>query len=198
MRYIDPGKTAVVAAVLALTLAACGDDTGQASEETTPATTSAADGHDHGDDMEHGSAMQGDPNATPANEIDGAEVVEGSFAKLSSAPEDAPLAEGTVWLARHDEGTTVTIDVTGLEPETEYMSHLHANACASDDGGPHFKFDPQGSDQPPNEVHLVFTTDAEGAVTTTISNDNPDSQGVKSIVLHLNDADGTKFACADL
>lgn len=194
-------------------LAACGDDSDTSdtvsAEDTdrvvlTPAEESEGhdhsthdhgeDGHDHGD-TGNKSGMTGDPDATPADELPDAELRKGEFALLPDAPQGSPEMAGAAYLARTDDGTTLTVDVTGLEPDTDYTSHLHEGVCA-DGAGDHFKFDADGSDQPPNEVHLIVAADADGGAATTITNENPDSQGVRSMVLHLED--GTKFACADL
>lgn len=185
-------------------LAACGEGSAASGGDSdritiTPAEDHGSDDHDHGS-HDHGgtgdrSAMTGDPEATPADELDDAQVRHGDFDLLDGAPEGAPDVSGTAYLARTDDGTTLTVDLTGLEPDTDYMSHLHEGACA-DGAGDHFKFDGDGSDQPPNEVHLIVPADADGGAATTITNENPDSQGARSMVLHLED--GTKFACADL
>ncbi len=180
-----------------LVLAGCGDNAEQrdAGETAPTATTTMPDhSHSHG----HDTGASGDPNATPANQIQGAELVKGRFQPLPTAPKGTEDVTGTAWLARHDGGTAVTIKVSGLEPGTEYMSHLHEQPCAQDNGGPHFKFDPKGSDEPPNEVHLMFTADSNGTATTTVNNDNRNSEGAQSIVLHLTDAEDTRFTCADL
>ncbi|MFB9728357.1 hypothetical protein [Haloechinothrix salitolerans] len=201
MRNRRAGMVLAALSATALALSACGDTEGgveNAADTADPTTASETSGHDghSGHDHSHEGAT-GDPNATPANEIEGANLVEGTFKPLESAPAGTETVTGTAYLARHDDGTTVTIDVEGLQPDAAYMSHLHARPCAEDNGGPHFKFDAKGTDEPPNEVHIAFTADAEGTATSTVTNDNPNSEGAKSIVLHLDDKDGTKFACAD-
>lgn len=209
-RGMRAGRALAALSATVLALTACGDaeDTAQnaadAGESSAPSTsaTGSHEGHGHegghqGHDHSHGDGATGDPNATPAHEIEGAELAQGEFSPLASAPAGTESVNGTAWLARHDNGTTVTMEVSGLQPDVAYMSHLHAQPCAKDEGGPHFKFDAQGSEEPPNEVHIAFTANADGKATTTVTNDNRKSEGAKSIVLHLADKDGTKFACAD-
>lgn len=68
--------------------------------------------------------------------------------------------------------TVVTLQVRGLQPNTEYGAHAHRNACGATGAaaGPHFQHvvDPvQPSTDPAyanprNEIWLDFTTDAEG------------------------------------
>lgn len=221
MRHKMLATTAACVALLG-GLAACGDDAStdeagaDGSDRITVAPADDSEGHDHsthdhgedghddghGDDgHDHGATgdmegMAGDPDATPANEIPDAALREGHFYTLDDAPNGSPDVGGHAYLARTDDQTILSVDLTGLEAGAKYMSHLHVEACEPDAGGDHFRFDPQGSDQPPNEVHLVVTADEDGSAATTITNDNPASQGAKSMVLHL--PDGTKFACADL
>lgn len=187
-------------------LAACGDeagaDTAQDSDRITLAPADESEGHDHSThdhgetDMAEMDGMTGDPDATPAQELPDAALRQGEFRVLPEAPADAPEVSGTAYLARTADGTTLSVDLTGLEAGVDYTSHLHVEACEPDSGGDHFKFDPAGSDQPPNEVHLALTAADDGSVATTITNANPDSRGARSMVLHTSN--GTKFACADL
>lgn len=203
----------VACTALLVGMSACGEDDAataaddSAAERLTLAPADETEGHDHGThdhgDEAHGhgadgsmAGTTGDADATPANELPDAVLREGHFHLLDGAPKGSPDLGGHAYLARTDDGTTLSIDLTGLEPGANYMSHLHAGTCEPNSGGDHFKFDPSGSDEPPNEVHLAFTAAGDGTVATTITNDNPRSEGAKSMVLHL--PDGTKFACADL
>ncbi|GAB3285749.1 hypothetical protein GCM10027563_18880 [Parasphingorhabdus pacifica] len=138
----------------------------------------------------------GDPAATPADQIAGAQLRTGDFALLDTRPPGTDDAAGQAWLATHEGGTTTTLRVTGLKPSEKYLAHLHAQPCAQDSGGPHFKFDPQGSDKPPNEVHLAFTTDGSGQGHMTANNARP-ADAAKSIVIHPAEAMDNRIACAD-
>lgn len=197
-------RTAAWVAVVSMTgpLVACGEEADADSAEGSDRITvepGEDEGHDHST-HDHGetdmAGMTGDPEATPAQELPDAELRQGSFEALPDAPQDSPEVAGEAFLARTADGTTLSVDLSGLEAGAEYTSHLHVEACEPHAGGDHFKFDAGGSDQPPNEVHLAIEADEDGGAATTITSDNPDSQGAKSMVLHL--ADGTKFACADL
>lgn len=111
----------------------------------------------------------------------------GTFEVAADAPEGFEGASGTAEIVRSDDGTEVRLDAEGLEPNTEFASHLHAGSCDQPDpGGPHFKFDLDGSEMPPNEIHLPFTSDADGHGSAEASNDQrvPDEEG-KSVVIHL-------------
>jgi hypothetical protein len=180
-------------AMVAATAGACGGDHGDASADAPGAPASHAQAGDHPQNGDH---LMADPTATPANKISGAEVKEATFTLLDTRPPGLDSAAGTAWLAQKD-GTTVTITMTGLEPGATYISHLHAQSCAENAGGPHFQFDAAGPTTPPNEVHLKFTADARGGGTVTVTNDREVGDAARAIVIHPIDAIDNKVACAD-
>jgi Cu-Zn family superoxide dismutase len=73
--------------------------------------------------------------------------------------------------------TTVTLTVTGLQPNTKYGSHVHTKPCGAKpaDSGPHYqdKKDPVTPSVDPayanadNEIWLDFTTDDKGWSTSS-------------------------------
>jgi hypothetical protein len=138
----------------------------------------------------------GDPSATPADKVPGAQLRTAALKLLDTRPPGMDSAAGTAWLATHRGGTTVTVRMTGLMPGEKYMTHLHALPCAQDNGGEHFRFDPKGSDKPPNEVHLAFTADQAGQGYMTANNDRA-ADAAKSIVVHPAEATDNRLACAD-
>ncbi|MBA0127122.1 superoxide dismutase family protein [Haloechinothrix sp. YIM 98757] len=165
----------------ALLLAGCGD----------PAPGSEEHSHDDGHSHSHEDGSGG----THATEVPGAEVSEAAFELLDSAPSRLDGVGGTAWLATHESGTTVSAELSGLEPGEQYMSHVHADSCTDNDGGPHFAFDPGGPEEPPNEIHLTFTADDDGVATATAeSEQDARAAGAESIVVH---ADDERLVCAD-
>lgn len=187
---------AAVVALIATTMLAggCGGgpddgDAAPAAAQSAPATSMPG--------MDMGGMEMGDPSATPAHQLAGAELAEARFALLDTRPPGADTVAGTAWLAQNDRGTTVTVDMTGLRPGQHYMSHLHAQPCAVDGGGPHFQFDPAGPVTPPNEIHLAFVAGPDGTATTTVSNGRKVGERAKAIVVHPADAMDNKLACAD-
>lgn len=178
-----------LATVTALALAGCGTD--DAAEDTSSSGDMSE--MDMGEmDM---SAMN-EPDATPADEIDG-DVTSGEFMVLDTAPPGSDGAGGEAWLGQNDDGTTVTIRLTGLEPETEYLAHLHDQRCEQDNGGEHFRFDPEGAEVPPNEIHLALTTTAEGTGEATVTNDRRVGEDAPAVVIHPMDAMDNRLACAN-
>ncbi|MEM9036940.1 MAG: hypothetical protein AAGA99_20275 [Actinomycetota bacterium] len=211
-------RTGAIFAAAALILAACGD-----SDDAEPAATTAAetddtmamsdeemsdmddmdteDGeHDMGDmdmdDMDMGAMNMGDPSATPAEEVAGAELVGGDFVLLDTRPSGYDEVIGTAVMARHDGGTTVTIRLEGLPPGETMISHVHEAPC-SEGGGDHYQFDPNGSEMPPNEIHLLFDAAEDGSGFMTAENDMVVGDGGVSVVVHPLDLIDNKIACVD-
>lgn len=127
-----------------------------------------------------------DDSASTEGEDDGARVFTGSFELVDDAEGVGPVA-GTAELVVSGSGTAAEIQLADLEPDTAYASHLHAGGCDQPDpGGPHFQFDLDGPDTPPNEIHLPFTTNADGEGLAEATNEQavPDPE-TRSIVVHL-------------
>jgi Cu/Zn superoxide dismutase len=185
-RTVVGGSVVALLAAAALT-AGCGAATGDPTGATADAPAS-------GMPMPSGMAM-GDPSATPADKIEGAK--QATLTLLDTRPPGTDGAAGSAWLAQNDKGTTVTVTMTGLKPGQAYMAHLHAHACAKDNGGPHFKFAPAGPATPPNEVHLGFTADGAGKASMTVTSDRKVGDGARAVVVHPLDAMDNRLACAD-
>ena len=196
-------KLLAVALGLLLLAAACGSDadSDEAEADETAAADSDMEDMDESDmadsDMEMADMNMGDPDATPAYDVDPAELVSGSFALLDTRPEGYDGVAGEAYLARYDNGTTVTVELSGLLPDVEYISHVHEDEC-SENGGDHYKFDPDGSDMPPNEIHLAFVSAADGAGFMTAENDMVAGADARSVVVHPVELLDNKIACAPL
>jgi hypothetical protein len=90
-------------------------------------------------------------------------TVSAEFAPTADAAPSYSAMAGKAELERFEGGTTVSLSVSGLKPDTAYVAHLHTGICTqTDPGGPHFQFQPGGSEVPPNEIHLRFTSDDDG------------------------------------
>ncbi|MGI9611127.1 MAG: superoxide dismutase family protein [Acidimicrobiia bacterium] len=139
----------------------------------------------------------GDVLLVAAVDVAGAEVASGQFQRLDTAPFGYDNVDGQAWLARSDAGTTVTIELTGLLPNSPFISHVHAGACG-EAGGPHYQFELGGSTQPPNEIHLMFTSDADGIGFMTAENSQVAAPEARSIVVHPMNTMDAKVACAEL
>lgn len=117
-------------------------------------------------------------------------AVTGEFVALAEDPAGDFQVTGKAELERSNGGTVISLKVSGLEPETQYIAHLHTGGCdQADPGGPHFQFEKGGSEEPPNELHLKFTSDAEGngAATTSSKQEVPPGEA-GSVVIHVDDS----------
>lgn len=114
------------------------------------------------------------------------DIVSGQFELVPGAPAGYGSLAGEATLERADDGTTAGLKLTGLEPKTAYVAHLHTEGCDQPDpGGPHFRFDPAGGEEPPNEIHLAFRSDAAGSGSAKASSNREVPVGeAGSIVLH--------------
>jgi Cu-Zn family superoxide dismutase len=165
--HVSP--TAVVGALSVITLVACGDATAGAAPSTDPARTVTAKG------------TFATPPA-PVATYDNALVPAGATASVDAT-------EGAT-------STSVTLTVTGLQPNRQYGAHAHTKPCGSDgkEAGPHFQFKPDPitpSVDPAyanntNEIWLDFTTDATGSgrATSTVPWAFPTDRRAASVIIH--------------
>ena len=185
--------------VMSLLVASCAGDDEAALTTTAPASTEMSDNEMSDDaeseDMDMDMNM-GDAGAEPANEVPNAEVESGTFVLLDSRPPGYDEVTGQAFLARHDAGTTVSITLEGLAADTSFIAHVHEGLC-SESGGDHYKFDPDGSDLPPNEIHLAFVSDGAGMGFMTAENDAVVSEDARSLVVHPSDLLDNKLACVE-
>jgi hypothetical protein len=127
---------------------------------------------------------------TTATSQEEAATVSGEFAPTVEAPPSYSAVAGEAELERSGGGTTISLSVSGLQPKTAYIAHLHTGTCAeADPGGPHFQFQPGGSDEPPNEIHLEFTSDdaGEGEAEAQSTREVPVGEA-GSVVLHVDES----------
>ena len=184
-----------VPALLALGLAACGSDTDSSSTAAEPVTTDMGDMNM--DDMNMGDMNMGDADATPADEVVGASLARGEFVLMDTRPAGYDDVAGTAVIARHTAGTTVTTELTGLEPNVKYISHVHAQACTDENAGNHYQFEIGGDTTPPNEIHLAFTSDNDGNGFMTAENAQIAGVDAVAFVVHPAEFMDNKIACVD-
>ena len=154
------------------------------------------DDMDEMDEMDMSAMEMGDASATRADAIDDAALASGDFVLLDTRPQGYDDAAGSAWIARHTNGTTVTIELSGLTPNTDFISHVHAEAC-SVNGGAHFQFEVGGTEMPPNEIHLAFTSDVDGNGVMTAENDQVAGMDAVAFVVHPADLIDNKIGCVD-
>ncbi|MGH3986778.1 MAG: hypothetical protein ACRDTZ_05605 [Pseudonocardiaceae bacterium] len=145
----------------------------------------------------------------------GARVTSGSLTALSGAALTEPEIAGAAHLVRTPEGRTLlSLQIRGLRPGVTYGAHLHAAPCsAANPGGGHYKHDPTGAAQPPNELWGSSDPSDPMAGITANAAGNARGRGVaewtagvtaQAVVIHAgfdhggSPAGGPKLACADL
>jgi hypothetical protein len=195
MKHSTTRRLAVIPALLALGLAACGSDAADSTGDETTASTEAPMSTEmiDTDDMD---MNMGDAEATPADEVVDAALARGAYALMDSRPAGYDNVAGTTVIARSPQGTTITTELTGLLPNVDYISHAHAKAC-NDNAGPHYQFEVGGSEFPPNEIHLAFTSDNDGDGFMTAENPQIAGTDAVAFVVHPTEFIDNKVACVD-
>ena len=176
--------------VAAALLVACGGTESGSAADTTMDHSTMDDGT-----ADHSDVNMGDPDATPAADA-GGDLVSGTFEVLDTRPPGLDEVSGTADLARRNDGTTVTVGLGGLKPGESYIAHVHFGTC--DEGLGHYQFEEGASTMPPNEIHLAFDADDDGAGSMTAENDGVVGDDARSVVVHPEDLMDNKIACADL
>ena len=113
----------------------------------------------------------------------------GVFALVPDAPGGFTDLAGTAELTDSaGGGSDVSIALSGLKPNVRYLAHVHEGTCNQPDpGGPHFKFDPGGTDTPPNEIHLRFASNATRHASARVHSARRVGAGAAgSVVVHLD------------
>lgn len=200
MKTSNLRRASVVPALLALGLAACGSDSGDSADTTPPADTEPMTTDMSEMDDTDGSEMDmnmGDPDATPADDVAGAALARGEYSLMDSRPEGYDDVAGTAVIARSPLGTTITTELTGLFPNIDYISHAHAQACDDGNAGSHYQFEVGGSELPPNEIHLAFTSDNDGIGFMTAENAKIAGTDAVAFVVHPLEFIDNKIACVD-
>jgi hypothetical protein len=124
-------------------------------------------------------------------------ILAGSLAPLVAADAGAGPT-GRVQLQSLSSGqTVVTLQALGLEANTAYGAHVHAQPCAYGDGGGHYKLDPSiTATEESNEIWPGFTTSDTGVGYGRITVDHRVRGDALSVVVHAPDM--SKYLCADL
>ena len=111
---------------------------------------------------------------------------------------------GSIELVVGAEQTTVTATLSGLDAGATYQAHLHEGICG--EMGAHYMDDPDGVEEPPNELWLVdnpsdphagFTASPTGHAVVSGSAPWAAASSAQSVMIHGGDA-GLMIGCATL
>jgi len=131
----------------------------------------------------------------------GSVVTRGDFKTFADGTGDIG---GHAQMVRRGNGTTkVKIHITGLDPGEEYVSHVHLQSCDDGNAGGHFKQNPAGAGEPPNEIwpgNGKFSPSGGGIANQQATVGYFAGPMAISVVVHLvvGGQPSAKIACADL
>ena len=122
----------------------------------------------------------------------------GAFNLTPTGEMRTPDLEGTAGMMRvSGSETSVLLEISGL-PAGEYPSHVHAQPCAMEFGGPHYQIDPMVMEVlEENEIWPNVTIGPDGSGRGTALVEHLARPEAQSVVIHDPD-DGERLACADL
>lgn len=118
----------------------------------------------------------------------------GSFSNLKIGTERGYQIEGSALgqIAHND--TIISVDLRGLWPNSNYISHLHLLPCEKEGGG-HYKIDPTVKEAiEENEFWVRIKSDERGYARAVLKKADVANE-LPSIVIH--DLDSKKIACMD-
>lgn len=130
----------------------------------------------------------------------GAQVTRGSLNTFADGPTLGYQIDGKAQMVRTADGKTiVTVNVSGLTPDTTYGSHVHNQACADGNAGGHYRFDAPVPDGDLDGYEIwpgPFTANEAGNAHGKAAVSAAAGADAVSVVVHA--PTGHKIACADL
>jgi hypothetical protein len=136
-----------------------------------------------------------------------AQVTQGDFAPLSTTPPGVEITGHATMIRTGDGRTKISVEVSGLDPDKTYASHVHSGLCSTT--STHYKYDPNGAGSPPNELWVSSDPQLATAGLTANSAGNASGHGTapwtaannaQSVVIHdpALPSSSNRIACADL
>jgi hypothetical protein len=127
----------------------------------------------------------------------------GRFAVLPAGTAAGRSISGAAVLIRNAGAnqTVVKARVAGLTPNTTYMAHVHNQACATGEGGAHYKMNSSVTEVAPstaNELWLTFAANAAGYAEARVEAEHVARPDALSIVIHDPVTPTNRLACVDL
>jgi Cu/Zn superoxide dismutase len=124
----------------------------------------------------------------------------GTFWPFAGAETVDDTIRGSASLLRTATGSTLDLEVHGLDPAATYASHVHAYPCDVNNAGGHYKLDPTvDAAEETNELWPTITPNAEGMATYQLTSTHVARPDAQSVVIHrVVGEDKPKVACSDL
>lgn len=140
-------------------------------------------------------ARAGNSNLLTAN--NGAGFASGVFISTATGKERLLDVDGRALVRRQGGSTQVSVQLSGLMPNTQFMGHVHDLPCDVNAGGGHYKMDPAIAETiEANEMWVSLQTDDTGYAIDENIIEHMARPEAQAIVIH--DADGARVACATL
>lgn len=145
----------------------------------------------------------GDAASTPTGGGEDSETLTGEFAPLAEHTDRDIAGEAVLTIA--EDATTLSVQLSGLEPGAAHPAHLHEGSCA--ERGPHYQHDPDGVEAPPNELWPSSDPDDPTAGLQADADGDASGEGTAdwqardeplSVFVHAAGGEHAKIACADL
>lgn len=152
------------------------------------------DGSGDGDgDGGGGGGGGGGDNPTPTL----AQIRAGSF---TAFPPYTAMFGRAQLVNRLDGATEMSMSISGLVPNGNYVAHVHNQPCALGQAGGHYKKDPAVAEVvAANELWFTMTSDADGLAHSTVLEQHAARGEALSVVIHDPlTTPPAKMACADL
>lgn len=132
---------------------------------------------------------------------DEAETLTGEFSPLEETTDRAVSGQAT--LVRTEGRIILSVDVSDLQPDAAHPAHLPEGVCA--DQGPHYQNDPDGVEEPPNELWPSSDPDDPTAGLRADADGEASGEGTAewraegplSVFVHAPGHGHDKIACAD-
>ncbi|MBW3605679.1 MAG: hypothetical protein KY460_12390 [Actinobacteria bacterium] len=121
----------------------------------------------------------------------------GFVRRLERSPPAFAGVGGVAIITRDERGTTVTVEVTGVQPAAPLVAHVHTGPCI-ENGGARYHFDPGRPADPANQIALTLITDDDRQVTGDVTHPVIAGPDARSLLVTLADDPATPVACSDL
>lgn len=132
---------------------------------------------------------------------EGPVMASGTVAPFALAEAIDQEIAGSVEMMRDGTGTHVELSLTGLDPATSYVSHIHAQPCDVTDAGGHYLIDPTVVEViETNELWPVVLAHDAGSMSNTYNSTHKARFDAQSLVVHrvVEVPPNPKVACATL
>lgn len=121
----------------------------------------------------------------------------GFVRRLEGSPPTFAGVGGVAIITRDERGTTVSVEVTGVQPAEPLVAHVHTGPCI-ENGGARYHFDPGRPADPANQIAVPLSTDDDGQVTGDVTHPVIAGPAARSLLVTFVGDPATPVACSEL